>query len=154
MGVASCGKTSVGEAVCARLGAEFAEGDRLHPVSNVAKMSAGIPLTDEDRWPWLGLVGQSLQGRTGRITSCSALKRAYRDYITARAGRPVAFVFMDGSRELLEQRIATPLIRRMATAKPMRGSGARNRNAGRSFGCARSTRSSSCSFAVPSLKAR
>ena len=106
MGVASCGKTSVGEALAARLGAEFIEGDRLHPRANVEKMSAGIPLTDEDRWPWLGLVGESLRGEDGRIASCSALKRAYREHIAARAGRPVAFVFLDGSQPLLEQRIA------------------------------------------------
>ena len=106
MGVASCGKTSVGEALAARLGAQFIEGDKLHPRANVEKMSAGIPLTDEDRWPWLGLVGESLRGEDGRIASCSALKRAYREHIAARAGRPVAFVFLDGSQPLLEQRIA------------------------------------------------
>ena len=106
MGVASCGKTSVGEAIAARLGAAFTEGDRLHPKANVEKMSAGIPLTDDDRWPWLTLVGQSLQGSEGRITSCSALKRAYREHITEKAGRPVAFVFLDGTRDLLEKRIA------------------------------------------------
>lgn len=106
MGVASCGKTSVGEALAARLGALFTEGDRLHPKANVEKMSAGFPLTDEDRWPWLAQVGESLQGREGRIASCSALKRAYREHIIAKAGRPVAFVFLDGSRALLEQRIA------------------------------------------------
>ena len=106
MGVASCGKTSVGEAVAARLGAHFTEGDTLHPRANVEKMSTGISLNDEDRWPWLTLVGECLQGESGRIASCSALKRAYRDHITAKAGRPVAFVFLDGSREILEQRIA------------------------------------------------
>ena len=106
MGVASCGKTSVGEALAARLGASFTEGDRLHPKVNVEKMSAGVALTDEDRWPWLTQVGESLQGNGGRIASCSALKRAYREHIIAKAGRPVAFVFLDGSRSLLEQRIA------------------------------------------------
>lgn len=106
MGVASCGKTSVGEAIAARLGAGFTEGDRLHPRANVEKMSQGIPLTDDDRWPWLALVGQSLKGSGGRIASYSALKRAYRDLISAEADRPVAFVFLDGSRTLLEERIA------------------------------------------------
>lgn len=106
MGVASCGKTSVAEAMAARLGARFTEGDRLHPASNVAKMSSGVPLTDEDRWPWLSLVGQSLRGQGGCITSCSALKRAYREHIAAEAGRPVAFVFLDGSPGLLQQRIS------------------------------------------------
>ncbi|WP_373502648.1 gluconokinase [Aestuariivirga sp.] len=106
MGVASCGKTSVGEMLAERLGAVFTEGDRLHPKANVEKMSAGIPLTDDDRWPWLGAVGEALQGDGGRIASCSALKKAYREHIAAKAGRPVAFVFLDGSRELLERRIA------------------------------------------------
>jgi gluconokinase len=106
MGVTSCGKSSVGEALALQLGAQFTEGDQLHPAANVAKMSAGIPLTDDDRWLWLGLVGKSLQGEGARIASCSALKRAYRDHIIAEAGRPVAFVFLDGSRELLAARIA------------------------------------------------
>lgn len=106
MGVASCGKTSVGEALATGLGATFTEGDKLHPKANVEKMSAGVPLSDDDRWPWLMLVGESLQGREGRIASCSALKRTYREHITAKAGRPVAFVFLDGTRDLLEQRIA------------------------------------------------
>jgi len=106
MGVASCGKTSVGEVLAARLAATFIEGDRLHPKANVERMSAGIPLTDDDRWPWLSQVGASLQGRDGRIASCSALKRAYREHIVAKAGRPVAFVFLDGAKGLLEQRIA------------------------------------------------
>lgn len=106
MGVASCGKTSVGESLAAKLGARFVEGDKLHPKANVEKMSAGIPLTDDDRWPWLARVGESLRGHDGCIASCSALKRAYREHIIAKAGRSVAFVFLDGSRELLEQRIA------------------------------------------------
>lgn len=106
MGVASCGKTAVGEVLASSLGVDFTEGDRLHPKANVEKMSQGIPLTDEDRWPWLSLVGESLRGDAGRITSCSALKRAYRDHITACAARPVAFVFLDGNPELLQRRIA------------------------------------------------
>lgn len=106
MGVASCGKTTVGEELAVRLGADFIEGDRLHPKANIEKMSSGIPLTDEDRWPWLGLVGQRLKGPGGRVASCSALKRDYREHIIAAAGRPVFFVFLDGSREHLERRIA------------------------------------------------
>jgi gluconokinase len=106
MGVASCGKTAVGEALAARLGVAFIEGDCLHPTSNVAKMSAGIPLSDDDRWPWLARIGESLRGTQGLIASCSALKRRYRDYIAETAGRSVSFVFLDGRRALLEQRIA------------------------------------------------
>ena len=67
MGVASCGKTTVGEALARELGVAFIEGDRLHSAENVAKMSSGIPLTDDDRWPWLAKVGAALQGSEGHI---------------------------------------------------------------------------------------
>ena len=67
MGVASCGKTSVGEALATRLAIPFTEGDRLHPATNVAKMSAGVPLTDADRWPWLSLVGETGAVRFGAV---------------------------------------------------------------------------------------
>lgn len=106
MGVTSCGKSSVGEGLASRLGASFAEGDALHPAANIAKMSAGIPLNDEDRWPWLEQVGKSLSGPDGKIASCSALKRSYRAYIASAAGRPVRFIFLAGDRTLLQQRIA------------------------------------------------
>jgi gluconokinase len=106
MGVTGCGKTSVGEILAAQLGVAFIEGDRLHPTANVEKMSAGLALTDDDRWPWLALVGEALRGTRARIASCSALKRAYRERITAAAGRPVAFIFLDGRRDILEQRLA------------------------------------------------
>jgi len=105
MGVTSCGKTTVGELVAEKLGVNFIEGDKLHPAANVAKMSSGVPLTDEDRWPWLEEIGRALAGSEGKIASCSALKRVYRERIAQAAGRPVAFVFLDGSRELLQARI-------------------------------------------------
>lgn len=105
MGVASCGKTSVGELLAEKLSAHFIEGDRLHPASNVAKMSAGNPLTDNDRWPWLAAVGASLAGNEAAVASCSALKRSYREAIAKAAQRPVAFIFLHGTREVLEQRI-------------------------------------------------
>ena len=105
MGVSSCGKTTVGVELAKCLGVDFIEGDKLHPAANVAKMSSGIPLTDEDRWPWLAEVGRALAGSEGKIASCSALKRVYRERIAQAAERPVAFVFLDGSRALLEQRI-------------------------------------------------
>jgi gluconokinase len=105
MGVTSCGKTSLGEALAKKLGAAFIEGDKLHPTANVAKMSAGIPLDDDDRWPWLDQIGNALAGTNGVIASCSSLKRVYRERIAQAAGRPVAFVFLDGSRELLQARI-------------------------------------------------
>jgi gluconokinase len=105
MGVASCGKTSIGQLLAQKLGVPFIEGDSLHPRSNVEKMSAGIPLDDSDRWPWLSLVGASLNGKHGAVTSCSALKREYRRHIIEAAQRPVAFVFLDGTRDLLARRI-------------------------------------------------
>lgn len=106
MGVASCGKTTIGEMLSQHFAVSFTEGDRLHSAANVAKMSAGIALTDEDRWPWLAQVGRALQGTSGHIVSCSALKQKYREAIAAAAQRPVKFVHLHGSREVLQQRIA------------------------------------------------
>jgi carbohydrate kinase (thermoresistant glucokinase family) len=106
MGVASCGKTTLGEALAAHFDVPFVEGDRLHSPTSVAKMSAGIPLTDEDRWPWLGRVGDALAGDAACVASCSALKRSYRDAIRAHAKRDVAFIHLHGTREVLAARIA------------------------------------------------
>ena len=106
MGVTSCGKTTLGEALAAELHVKFVEGDKLHPPANIAKMSAGIALSDEDRWPWLEAVGQTLRGHQGVIASCSSLKKSYRDLIRSRAERPVMFIHLHGSHELLASRIA------------------------------------------------
>jgi len=105
MGVASSGKTIVGEGIARRLAVPFVEGDRLHAPESIAKMSAGIPLTDEDRWPWLARIGGALAKPDGVVASCSALKKSYRQAIERAAGRPVAFIFLNGRRALLEQRI-------------------------------------------------
>jgi len=107
MGVSSCGKTTLGEALAQALGAHFVEGDKLHPPENIKKMSAGQPLNDQDRWPWLAKVGETLQGTHGVIASCSSLKKTYRDLIRSAAGRPVYFIHLHGSRELLAARIAS-----------------------------------------------
>ena len=106
MGVSACGKTSVGEALAAKLHVRFVEGDKLHPPANVAKMSAGHPLTDEDRWPWLAKVGASLKGDKGVIASCSALKKIYRQRINQSAGRSVSFILLNGDKAILQKRIA------------------------------------------------
>jgi gluconokinase len=106
MGVASCGKTTLGEALAEKLHVTFVEGDKLHSPENVAKMSKGIPLTDDDRRPWLGRVGETLAGSGGAIASCSALKKIYRDRIAEKAGRPVAFLLLHGDKALLQKRIA------------------------------------------------
>jgi gluconokinase len=97
MGVSGVGKTTLGEALAKRLDWPFIDGDALHPAANIAKMKAGIPLTDADRAPWLDAIaawidGQLSAGRPGVVT-CSALKRAYRDRLDA--GRPqVSFVYI------------------------------------------------------------
>jgi carbohydrate kinase (thermoresistant glucokinase family) len=106
MGVSGSGKSTVGALLASRLGVPFADADDVHPAANVAKMAAGIPLTDEDRWPWLALVGQALHAASGSglVMACSALRRAYRDAILAEAPA-VRFVYLHGSRELLAERM-------------------------------------------------
>lgn len=107
MGVAGSGKTAVGEALARRLGARYVDGDELHSPANIARMSRGEPLTDEDRRPWLASVGKALAGGDGiTVVGCSALRRAYRDRIRAGAGAPVAFVHLAGSREVIAARMA------------------------------------------------
>jgi gluconokinase len=107
-GVAGSGKTTVGALLAGRLRWRFADADTFHPEANVAKMHAGIPLTDADRRPWLQAVTAWMDeriaaGQSGVVT-CSALKRAYRDQLLA--GRPMAtMVFLEVSRERLEQRL-------------------------------------------------
>lgn len=105
MGVAGCGKSSVGLALATRIGASYQDGDDLHPPANVARMSAGHPLTDADRWPWLAQVGKALAKPGRRIIGCSALKRAYRSRITTEAGGAVTFIHLDGSYELIRARM-------------------------------------------------
>lgn len=106
MGVSGCGKSSMGDALAARLGLPYIEGDALHPAENVAKMSKGTPLTDEDRWPWLTLVGQAVSAPAeGAIASCSSLKRVYRDLLRRETGEGLIFVFLHGTRALLLSRM-------------------------------------------------
>ncbi len=104
MGVAGCGKSSLGALLAKTLGLPFTEGDNLHSLESRAKMAAGIPLTDEDRWPWLDRVGAVLARHEG-VIACSALKRPYRDRIRAQAGLPVLFIHL----AVPEERIATRL---------------------------------------------
>ncbi|WP_439615093.1 gluconokinase [Shinella sp.] len=110
MGVSGCGKTSVAEGLAAALPAAFIEGDSLHPAANVEKMSKGIPLDDEDRWPWLDTIGravaETLNDGKSVVVSCSALKKSYRDRLRQAAGGTLAFVFLKGSRDLLMTRMA------------------------------------------------
>lgn len=85
MGVSGAGKSTVGALLAARLGLRFADADEFHPAANIAKMSRGEPLTDEDRWPWLDAIGAWLdaQGPAGGVVTCSALRRVYRDRLLA-----------------------------------------------------------------------
>ncbi|MFI2101784.1 gluconokinase [Isoptericola sp. NPDC019693] len=110
MGVAGSGKSTVGTLLAARLGLRFVDADDLHPPANVAKMSAGTPLTDDDRRPWLARVGDVLRtgAETGApvVVACSALRRAYRDALRRGAGGDVAFAHLHGDRDLLARRIA------------------------------------------------
>ncbi len=109
MGVSGSGKSTVAESLAARLGWRYADGDSFHPPSNVAKMSTGQPLSDEDRWPWLrAIAGEidrlSAAGERG-VIACSALKHAYREVLVH--GRDdVRLVFLDGAQDLIAARLA------------------------------------------------
>ena len=109
MGVAGSGKTRVGRALAESLGWPFYDADDFHPPANVAKMAAGLPLTDDDRWPWLDRIVDALRqiGADGgnAVLACSALRQIYRDRI-ARAGN-VRFVFLKGDLATIAARLAT-----------------------------------------------
>ncbi|HMP95491.1 MAG TPA: gluconokinase [Kiritimatiellia bacterium] len=104
MGVSGCGKSSVGRALATRLGWRYIEGDDFHPKANIDKMSAGIPLTDEDRWPWLDVLHTRLKDAAERgesvVLSCSALRQVYRNRLT-RGLSHARFVYLKGEREAL-----------------------------------------------------
>ena len=108
MGVSGSGKSTIAAALAERLQWTFRDGDSFHPASNVAKMSAGQPLTDEDRWPWLQAIAdeiaRTIQDGGRLIVACSALKRVYRSKLTGERD-DVTFVYLDGSRELILSRL-------------------------------------------------
>ena len=106
MGVSGCGKSSVGAALSTALSIPYLDGDHLHPAANVAKMRAGTPLTDADRWPWLDRVAQVMADRSPVIIGCSALRRSYRDRLRQGARAPVQFVHLSGSRSVIATRLA------------------------------------------------
>ncbi len=109
MGVCGCGKTTIGRGVAEALGWSFLDADDFHPPANVAKMASGIPLTDEDRWPWLDRLRDELAAVNRRgehaVLACSALKRAYRARLAA-AG-DVRFVYLKGDRETIAGRLGS-----------------------------------------------
>jgi len=106
MGVSGSGKSTVGAALAQRLRVPFVDADTLHPPANIAKMTAGEPLNDDDRNPWLENVGAWLaRHRDGGVVSCSALKRKYRDRLRVSCPR-VEFLHLSGSPELISSRLA------------------------------------------------
>ncbi|MCC0094208.1 gluconokinase [Streptomyces flavotricini] len=118
MGVAGTGKTTVGRLLADALGLPYVEGDAFHPAANVAKMSAGIPLDDADRRPWLDAIGAWISARPagqGAVVASSALKRAYRDRLRGFAPDAV-FVHLTGERSLIERRMAARTDHFMPTA--------------------------------------
>ena len=108
MGVSGSGKSTVGRLLADHLGAVFLDGDDLHPASNKEKMAAGHPLNDQDRKPWLSIIGQALSESTSDgapvIIACSALKRSYRDLLRGHAPSTL-FVHLSGAAELIQHRL-------------------------------------------------
>jgi len=106
MGVSGSGKSTVGAALARRLGVPFADADAFHPPANIAKMAAGTPLADDDRYPCLDAVGQWLAGHDdGGVMSCSALKRRYRDRLRSHCVH-IEFLHLTGSPDLIGRRQA------------------------------------------------
>jgi len=109
MGVSGSGKSTIGEKLAQRLGWSYEDGDRFHPSSNVAKMSAGQPLTDEDRWPWLQAIAKEIDrvcdACEHAVIACSALKRPYRD-ILVHGRQDVRIIYLQGTQDLIASRLA------------------------------------------------
>ena len=110
MGVSGAGKTRLGAALASALGWDFADADDYHPPANVAKMRAGVPLTDDDRAPWLATLRSELGRRfaLGRplVLACSALKERYREALVGNDGNGIRFIHLDGPPELIAARLA------------------------------------------------
>lgn len=111
MGVSGSGKSTIGRRLAGRLGFDFEDADGYHPPANVAKMAAGIPLDDDDRWPWLAqlqsLIAERLAEDRSLVLACSALKRSYREVLAApgSATAPVHFVYLRGDYDTLLERM-------------------------------------------------
>jgi gluconokinase len=129
VGVSGSGKTTIGALLAERFGVSYADADDFHPPENIAKMSAGQPLDDADRTPWLDAIGAWARERagTGGVVSCSALKRAYRDRLLV-AAPELVFVHLSGDREVIARRMAartdhfmplTLLDSQLATLQPL-----------------------------------
>jgi gluconokinase len=109
MGVSGSGKSTIGDALAKRLGWLYEDGDKFHPASNVAKMAAGHPLTDEDRWPWLRAIADEIDrlGAAGvrSVIACSALRRVYRD-ILVHGRNDIRLVYLNGTQALIADRLS------------------------------------------------
>jgi gluconokinase len=109
MGVSGSGKSTIADHLAKRLGWRYEDGDQFHPPGNVAKMSAGHPLTDGDRWPWLKAIADEIDRLSASgeraVIACSALKRAYRD-ILVHGRDDIRIVFLDGTQDLIAARLA------------------------------------------------
>ena len=109
MGVSGSGKSTIGERLARRIAWRFEDGDRFHPAANVAKMSAGQPLTDDDRWPWLLAIADEIDRACAAgehaVIACSALKRTYRD-ILVHGRSDVRIIFLNGTQDLIANRLS------------------------------------------------
>ena len=109
MGVSGSGKSTIADKLAERLRWSYEDGDKFHPASNVAKMSAGHPLTDEDRWPWLQAIAAEIDRACSAgeraVIACSALKRAYRD-ILVHGRNDVRIIYLEGTQALIAERLA------------------------------------------------
>ena len=110
MGVSGCGKSTLGSYIAGKVERPFLEGDEFHSARSIAKMSAGRPLCDDDRWPWLDRLGKAIGSAVTTqgfaIGACSALKRSYRERLRAAAKTPLLFVLLEADRAELEKRLA------------------------------------------------
>ena len=108
MGVSGSGKTTIGEMLAARIGWRYEDADSFHPAANVAKMSAGQPLTDDDRWPWLRAIADEIDRASALgervVIGCSALRRAYRD-VLVHGRSDIRIVYLDGTQDLIADRL-------------------------------------------------
>jgi carbohydrate kinase (thermoresistant glucokinase family) len=109
MGVSGSGKSTIAELLARELGWDYRDGDEFHPQANVDKMHNGIPLTDDDRWPWLKAIAawidEKRQAGEHAIVTCSALKKSYRDILIG-PRTDVALIYLKGDEELIAQRLA------------------------------------------------
>jgi gluconokinase len=109
MGVSGCGKSTVAQLLASELTCSFLEGDSLHSPASIAKMSAGQPLNDDDRWPWLDRISAALNTAVARdgtaVAACSALKHIYRERLRQQINVPTVFILLDGTYTELAQRL-------------------------------------------------